>query len=217
MPPLNQELTVLWDRIHDGIPSWEPSPGERYLLDIMRKILFSLMHAERVLHHQTEVKNYNSCAEYAPGWAYDSDAPLPIFAYRHALEATEPAGILHFIPRDGRIDLSFNGKWFSRRDALHNSIPDHDRFPGTDGRYLLLTDMEQAIYDLGQFGVIDIADFDRGSHDRMDYRLSKNQIYVSTVKDGEWSFNPINTHTRELLETGTEMLPKCPATKKTAG
>lgn len=168
------------------------------------------------MHLQTEVKNHNSCAEWAPGWAYDSDTPLPIFAYRHALEETEPGGILQLIPRDGRIDLSFNGKWSSQRDVWHNSIPNLNRLAGTDTKSLL-DDMKQALQDLGEFGVLDIADFDPGSLDRVDYRLSKKHLYVSTVLGGEWNFNPQAIEARIALESGTRMLPKCPATERTAG
>lgn len=151
----------------------------------------------------------------APDWDYDPEEPLPTFAYRHALEETEAESILRLIPRDGRIDLSFNGRWFLRRDALHNSIPSQKRLPGTDTRSLL-NNVEMAVEDLGQFGVLDITDFDPGSHNRVNYRLSKGRTYVSNVKNQGWSFNDSVKDIRTLSEKGL-MLPNCPTTKITAG
>ncbi|KAH7634354.1 hypothetical protein B0T09DRAFT_388330 [Sordaria sp. MPI-SDFR-AT-0083] len=192
-----------------------PSRDEQHFLEIRRK---------------TEVRNNNCCAEWAPDWAYDTDAPLPIFAYQHALEQTDYAEILlgelveqynyrkilELIPTDGRIGLSFNGKWSSQRDVLLNSIPNHKRPTDTD-THSLISNIEQALKDLGEFGVLDIADFDPSSRDRVNYRLSKTSLYVTTVLDGAWWFQPSAFKTRRMQESGNTVLPKYPSTKKTAG
>lgn len=170
---------------------------------------------------QCNVIDYNSCAKLA----YD-DLTLPssaTYKYRHSL-AREPIAIsagshldvLRFIPRDGRVDLSFNWRWFSERRSLLRVMPPyHPRF--NIETTPLVDSMERALKDLGRFGLLDISDFDPNSGDRVSYRLSKEQLYFGTVLDGSYFFNQNADDLRVNLNDRDTYLPKCPTTKQTAG
>lgn len=170
---------------------------------------------------QCNVIDYNSCATLA----YD-DLTLPnsaTYKYQHALEQDivnnavySHLDVLGLIPRDGRLDLSFNGRWSLKRDALHGEIPRHHR-PIVTHTQSLLGSVELALQDLGKFGVLDISDFDPNSADRVSYRLSKEKVFFGTVLDGEYFFNQNADHIRDMMDSGEVTLSKCPTTKKTAG
>lgn len=122
--------------------------------------------------------------------------------------------LLELIPRDGRIDLAFNGLWSLERDKILNSIEPFERHENTDTESLRNA-AEKALKDLGKFGVLGISDFDPNTTDRVCYRLSKNQLYVGTVFNGEVWYNRDPSQLRSSSQR-KKMLPKCPTTTRTA-